>query len=514
MSSEHTPPAGPDLTQGISTDALAAGSMLAGRVGDNAVLLVRVGDEFLAVGATCTHYSAPLAEGIVVGDTVRCPWHHTCFSLRTGEALRPPALNPVKRWDVQRRGGLVFVVQESTSDATLRRGVPSGPKSVVILGGGAASDVAADTLRSQGYFGSITIVSADDSAPYDRPNLSKDYLAGTASEEWIPLRPSAFYLHRHITLKLGTRATGIDVANRRVSLANGESLEFDALLIATGASPVRLPPSVDVAGRVTYLRSLADSRALKTAAETARSAIVLGASFIGLEVAASLRSRGLEVHVVAPEAVPLERIMGPAVGQWIRALHEQKGVVFHLGRTAKTIDKVVTLDNGEELNAHLVIAGIGVRPNDELAVQSGLSVDRGIVVDEHLQTSAPGVYAAGDVARYPDPRTGEHIRVEHWVAAQRQGQTAARNMLGMRERFTAVPFFWSAHYDATINYVGHAERWDDVEISGSLDARDCSVTYRAGGKALAVATVGRNRGSLEAETMMERETDKEMQARA
>lgn len=508
MSAEHTEPGGPDFARGIMSSEIPDGGMLAGHVGDQPVLLARHGDEVFALAGVCTHYGGPLAEGLLVGDTVRCPWHHACFSLRSGEALRAPALRPVARWAVERRDGMIFVTREleasTRTRATSGRATAGMPPSVVIVGAGAAADAAADMLRREGYAGPITLIGADESAPYDRPNLSKDYLAGTAPEEWIPLRAASFYEENEITLLLNTRATAIDVQNKRVTIGDGRAISYGALLLATGATPIPLPTPSYGGSRIRYLRSLADSRAIIAAADGARHAVVLGASFIGLEVAASLRARGLEVHVVAPEERPLERVMGRELGEFIRTVHEAHGVTFHMRQTASQIDAgVVTLGSDERIPADVVVAGIGVRPNDELAVQAGLAVERGILVDEHLQTSAPGVFAAGDVARYPDPRTSDRIRVEHWVVAQRQGQTAARNILGHAERFETVPFFWSQHYDVSISYVGHAERWDEVGIAGSLENRDCAVTFRAEGKTLAVATIGRDRASLEAEVTME-----------
>ena len=504
MASEHEGPAGPDLKQGVPVGDVPDGGMLAGQVDGDPALLVRRGEEWFAVGAACTHYSGPLPEGLVVGDTVRCPWHHACFSLRTGQALRPPALNDLPSWEVEQRDGRIYV---GAKRAPARRATARGraPERVVIIGGGAAGNSAAETLRREGYGGSIIIVDPDRDAPYDRPNLSKDYLAGNAPEEWIPLHPPEFYQERGIELRRGPRVTVIDPAERRVRLDDGGELPYEALLIATGASPVRLGPEFDRASpAVHYLRSLADSRRIAGAAREGGRAVVLGASFIGLEVAASLRARRMEVHIVAPDVRPLGRIMGPEIGDWIRALHEEHGVVFHLGQTAREIrDGTVTLEDGSRLPAELVVAGIGVRPNLALAEAAGLALDRGVRVDERLATSAPGIFAAGDIVRWPDPHTGQPIRVEHWVVAERQGQVAARNILGAGERFEAVPFFWSQHYDQTIAYIGHAERWDRLELDGDLAANNFGVRFVGGGKLLALATVGRDQASLEAELEME-----------
>ena len=376
----------------------------------------------------------------------------------------------------------------------------------MIIGAGAAGVVAADTLRREGYEGRITMIDGDRDAPVDRPNLSKDYLAGSAPEEWVSLRPPDFFRDREIDVRLGRSATALDLPNERVTLDDGSALSCGALLLATGAAPVQLPlPSERLPLRT--LRSLSDSRAIIKDAEAAAAgavAVVIGASFIGLEVAASLRARNLEVHVVAPEARPLERILGSELSRLVQRTHEEHGVIFHLGRKPLSIDgNRVILDSGEHFEARVAVAGVGVRPNVGLAQAAGLPIDRGVLVNEYLETQAAGVFAAGDVARYPDPRTGMPIRIEHWVAAERQGQAAARNILGARERFAAVPFFWSAHYDLTLNYIGHAESWDALEIEGDLDARDATVSFRAAGRTLAMVTVGRDRVLLEAEAVME-----------
>jgi NADPH-dependent 2,4-dienoyl-CoA reductase/sulfur reductase-like enzyme/nitrite reductase/ring-hydroxylating ferredoxin subunit len=500
---------GPDLTKGVPLSKIADGGMLLGHAHGEPVLLARRGDGLFAIGAICTHYGAPLADGLLTGDTVRCPWHHACFSLRTVESLRPPALEPVTSSRVEQRNGSAYVGEKIESVEPRSLPASAGiPGSVVIVGGGAAGNAAAETLRREGYSGRITMLSADESTPCDRPNLSKGFLAGTAAAESNPLRPLEFYGKHRIDLKLGARAATIDTVARQVRLVDGTRHAYDALLLATGAEPVRLEvPGADLP-HVHYLRTLADSRALVDKALASRRTVVIGASFIGLEVAASLRTRDIEVHVVAPDAVPMEKILGPDVGGFLRKLHEKHGVTFHLGTTAVSIDeRSVTLRSGEKLEADFVVVGIGVRPAISLAEQAGLAIDRGVTVDEHLETSAPGIFAAGDIARWPDRLTGERIRVEHWVVAERQGQTAARNMLGRRERFDAVPFFWTEQYDFGLAYVGHAEKWDKAEIDGQLDAgtQDCAITYRRAGKKLAVAVVHRDLEGLRAEVEFERE---------
>ena len=493
---------GPDLARGVDIAKLEEGAPLLGHVGDEQVMLVRRGEEFFAIGATCTHYGGPLAEGLVVGDTVRCPWHHACFSLRTGEPERPPALDPVSCFKVEREGQKVRVGGKQEPQA--KQASAGTVKKIVIVGGGAAGNMAAETLRHEGFQGSITMLSADAAVPCDRPNLSKDYLAGNAQEDWIPLRPTEFYDEKKIELRLGARVVAIHTEEREIELADGSRVAYDALLLATGATPVPLDvPGADLP-HVHYLRTLADSNALIEAAKGKKRAVVIGASFIGLEVSASLRQRKLEVTVVAPEEVPLERVMGKEVGGLVRSIHEEKGVSFGPGAKVKSIDaKAVHLESGETLPADLVVVGIGVKPALELAEKAGLKIEKGVAVDEHLETSVPGIFAAGDIARWPDPHTGERIRVEHWVLAERQGQTAARNMMGTEEKFEAVPFFWSQHYDTSILYVGHAESVGRDEDRGRPREEGLPRDLQAGRATLAVVTIGRDMESLKAEVELE-----------
>ncbi len=489
---------GPDFALGVAIADVPEGATLAGRAGDEPVLVSGRGGNFFAVGGACTHYGGPLGEGLVTDDEVRCPWHHACFNLRTGEALAAPAFSPLARWRVDVEGDKIFVRErfaEATQTAHAARST-AHPERIVIVGGGAAGFAAAEMLRRRGFAGELTMLSADTSAPYDRPNLSKDYLAGAAPEEWIPLKDDAFYRDNRIDLRLGVEVTAIDLRAREVKTRAGEQA-YDALLLATGATPIRpQAPGFDRAN-VYVLRSLADSRAIIAAAERARSVAIIGAGFIGLETAASLRAREIETHVIAPEATPLERQLGPELGRFVRAVHEQHGVRFHLGRTAERFDGVrLRLSDGEDIAADFVIVGVGVRPNVELAAKAGLEVDGGVLVDGQLRASAPGVFAAGDVARYPDPRLGQTIRIEHWVAATRQGQVAAANMLGEGAAHVDAPFFWSHHYDHSIRYVGHAADWDRIDVEGSIDAGDFTARYFRGSSLLAAASLGRDHDCL------------------
>jgi NADPH-dependent 2,4-dienoyl-CoA reductase/sulfur reductase-like enzyme len=431
--------------------------------------------------------------------------HHARFALATGEATRAPALNPLACWNVEEVEGKIHL--RGQRPAVAARPTPAdSPASVVIVGGGAAGHAAAETLRQEGYAGPVTLVSADQSAPYDRPNLSKDYLAGTAPEEWIPLRSADHYQKLNINLLVDTSVVKVDVASRSVELGDGHSLPFGALLLATGTRPINLDvPGADRPSVLT-LRTWADSKKIREAARVARDAVVVGASFIGLEVAAALQTLGIRVTVVTPAARPMGRLFGPAVADFVRRLHERHGVMFRFGTSPRCIGhKTVTLSSGEDVPADLVVAGIGVGPVTELAQQAGIEIDNGILVNDQLETSAPGIYAAGDVARFPHPVSGEGIRIEHWVVAQRQGALAAQNMLGREKRLAIVPFFWSQHYDVTLRYVGYATDWDKVRVDGTIDGLDARIDYLTAGKCLAVATINRDRESLEAELAFERQ---------
>jgi NADPH-dependent 2,4-dienoyl-CoA reductase/sulfur reductase-like enzyme/nitrite reductase/ring-hydroxylating ferredoxin subunit len=490
MSDQKAELEGPDFGAGVSPGSLKEGEPNLGHFNGEAVVVVRSGDAIHAVGATCTHYSGPLADGLVDGDTIHCPWHHACFDLKSGAAIGGPALNDLPCYDVERSNTSVKI--------SAKRG--TAPTSIVVLGAGPAGAAAVEALKRHGYAGKVTLIG--DEGPVDRPNLSKDYLAGTAPEEWMPLRDAAFYAEKKIDY-VADLVSAIDPGAKSLTLKSGRKIEYGALLIATGAAPIQL--QIPGADRAHMLRTLADSKAIIALAAKGKRAVVIGASFIGLEVAASLRKREVSVDVVAPEEVPLARILGPEAGTFIRKLHEENGVRFHLQKKPKAIyADAVELESGERLPCDFVVTGVGVRPRVELAQAAGLKLDNGIVVDGRLRTSDPSIYAAGDVARYPNLYSGETSRVEHFAAAERQGQHAAAAMLGKASEFRDPPFFWSQHYDVQFSYVGRAMKWDRIEIKGSLEKRDAALAYISGNKVLAVVTVNRDAVSLRAEAAMQR----------
>lgn len=488
---------GPDLVEeGIPLDALEADTPVKGQVDGKQVIVIRTGDGLRAVAGSCTHYGGPLGDGLCVDGQVHCPWHHAIFDLTTGEAVGAPALNPIKVYQPTEREGRVYVTGPIEAPNPVRR-PPVTPDSVVIVGSGAAGAAAAEMLRRLGYEGPVVLIGLE--APVDRPNVSKDYLAGTAPEEWMPLRSPGFYEEHGIELITGVQVTAIDTGTQTIALEDGRSITYGALLFTPGAEPSRLPIPGSDQTHVHYLRTLEDSRAIIGALDVTHYAVVVGAGFIGLEVAASLRQREVAVTVVAPEDTPLVPIIGERMGRFVRELHERHGVGFRLGQTVSEIkaDEVV-LDDGTILPADLVVIGVGVVPLSGLAAEAGLAVDNGVVVDDRLRTSDPHIWAAGDVASYPDQNAGR-VRIEHWVLAERQGQAAARNILGHDTPFIDPPFFWSQHYDIPINVVGHAKEWDEEIVVGDPAEHDVMVGYRKDGVIQAVSSIYRDLESLQAE---------------
>jgi 3-phenylpropionate/trans-cinnamate dioxygenase ferredoxin reductase subunit len=347
----------------------------------------------------------------------------------------------------------------------------------VIVGASLAGAKAAETLRQEGFEGRVVLVGEEPARPYERPPLSKNYLRGEADESAVFVHDESFYDKQAIELRAGTRASGIDASAAEVVLDDGDRLHYDALLLTTGAAPRRLSvPGAELDG-VHYLRTLEDSDRLREAISAAGRVVVIGAGWIGSEVAASARQMGAEVAMVEVARLPLERIMGPEVGGIYRDLHAAHGVELHLGvgvegLLGSSAVSGVRLADGTTVEGDLVVVGVGVAPRVELAESAGLTLDNGIVVDDRLRTSAPNIFAAGDVANAGHPFFGGRLRVEHWANALNQGPAAARNMLGADQPYDRIPYFFSDQYDLGMEYSGHAPRWDRVVFRGDTDKRE------------------------------------------
>lgn len=491
---------GPDFEVGVATSEVTEEGMVGMYQGEE-VLLLRHEGRLIAIGARCTHYGALLVGSRIFGGQLRCPWHHAGFCIDTGRAERAPALSDLPVYDVTETGGRVIVTGRRSPHPPHKK---DSVGHVVVIGGGAAGMAAVETLRREGHQGQVTLIDRA-GIPVDRPNLSKDYLAGNAPEAWLHPRDASFYEGLDVNLLVG-EVDGVD-ADRRAVFLKDMDIGYDALLIATGALPRRLHVEGADGSHVHVLRSLEHCKRIIVSSAGLRGAVVLGAGFLGLEVADALTSRGLSVTVVAPELVPLERVLGVELGREVVARAEASGVRMLLGRRCTRIrgDGVV-LDDGTVVDAQLVVVAIGVTPEPSVAAAAGVDMgaDGSILVDAHLNTNRPGIWAAGDVASWWSPRFRTHLRSEHWVTAQRMGQIAAKNMLGQARPFDAVPFFWTTVAGLDIKWVGQPVGFDAYTIDGSISAHDCCVTYTRNGETVAVATVGRDLESLDAERNLER----------
>ncbi len=495
-----------------NTSDLKSGEMKEIAIDETRILLARVGDQFYAVSAHCPHYGGALVDGALCGTKVVCPLHHAVFNVTNGDLEEPPALDALVSYEVRVEGERVLV--RMPEEAADRRAVSLGKRDVradsrqfVIIGAGAAGYAAAQTLREEGFRGSIVMITREDRAPYDRPNLSKDYLHGHAEPEWMPLRAEEFFAEHDIQLLLNREVARVDARAKLIVFAGGETMEYDALLVATGGAPVRLNiPGSDLRN-VCVLRSFADADAIIETAGRSRRAVVVGASFIGMEAAYSLRERGLDVTVVAPSAEPFEVTLGPEIGAVFRREHERHGVRFKLGSIVYRFEgshnvEAVTLDTGESIETDMVVVGVGVRPATQFLEGVELDQSGGVVVDSRL-CAAEGLYAAGDIVNFADPRSGERMRIEHWRTAQQQGRIAARNMVGHDVAFTGVPFFWTQQFDLTLRYVGHATSWDEIVYRGEVSSREFLAFYIKDDRVLAVAGMNRDRELAAVELLLQ-----------
>jgi NADPH-dependent 2,4-dienoyl-CoA reductase/sulfur reductase-like enzyme/nitrite reductase/ring-hydroxylating ferredoxin subunit len=464
------------------------------------ILLVRVDDEYRAFGAHCPHYGAPLAEGVLDDGRIVCPWHHACFNAVNGDLEEPPALDGLACYDVKVRNNQIMIClpeRVAGNRVSIARSATRDERSFVILGGGAAGYMAAQTLREDHFTGRVTLITREDRPPYDRPNLSKDYLAGEAEPEWMPLRSAADLDRRGIEVLYEREAASVDPRSNEITFGDGERMRYDSLLIATGGIPRRLPFQRDGQQNVFVLRSFSDADAIIAAAEKGKHAAVIGASFIGMEVACSLRKRGCEVTVISPDNVPFSKVLGDRIGKYLKDLHEENGVNFIVNAHVKDLAgtpqvSAVSLDNNDEIAVDLVVVGIGVRPATDCLQGVELHEDGGVITDRFLRVQE-SLYAAGDIAHVPDPRTGDLVRIEHWRTALQQGRTAAHNMMGRQLAFTGVPFFWTVQFDAKLRYVGHAPGWDKMIFHGEVEKSDFLAFYIKNDQILAVAGMNRDR---------------------
>ena len=494
-----------------NTPDLRDGEMKEVSIDETRILLARAGDRFFAVSATCPHYGAPLAEGVLCGTRIVCPWHHAAFNIVNGDLEEPPALDALVSYAVRVEGEHVLVslpedVMDRRTPAMVDRDPAADSRQFVIIGAGAAGYAAAQTLREEGFRGNVAMITREHHTPYDRPNLSKDYLHGHAEPEWIPLRPDEFFSEHGIQLVLNREVTRVDARAKTITFEGGETMDYDALLVATGGAPVRLNiPGSDLKN-ISVLRSFADSDSIIETAGRSRRAVVVGSSFIGMEAAYSLRERGLEVTVVAPSQEPFETTLGTKVGALFRRLHESHGVRFKLRSIVHRFEgrhnvEAVTLDNGESIETDMVVVGAGVRPVTHFIEGVELDDAGGIVVDSRLR-AADGIYAAGDITSFKNSHTGERVRIEHWRTALQQGRAAARNMLGRDVAFEGVPFFWTRQFDVALLYVGHAKSWDEIIYRGDVSSHDFLAFYLKGDRVLAVAGMNRDSEMAAAEELL------------
>ncbi len=494
-------------------DELCEGEMQQFSVESREILLIHEGGEFRAMAAHCSHYGAPLAKGILHQGRVVCPWHNACYSAASGKQLEPPGRKDLVQYPVSVNSGVVYVElprseEEHVTPPMLEMAVESANEQTgqqatqretfVIVGGGAAGNAAAEMLRQLEFQGRLVMLSAEQTLPYDRTKLSKAFLQSDQVGSADLLRSPNFYQKHGIEVKTAAPVTKIDVKSKQITYGEDDTLIYDALLLATGGKVKKLPiPGSDLENVFT-LRKVEDAQEILKAAQNSQRAVIVGAGFIGMEVAASLAQQGLEVTVVFPNEVPFETVLGADVGNMFLQMHQSHGVKFEPKEKVKAINgktkvESVDLNAGETLAADMVIVGIGVEPATDFIEQLALDEnDHSIPVNQYLQ-AAPSVYAAGDIAQFPHFVTGQPVRIEHWRLAMQHGQIAACNMMGQNIPFKAVPFFWTGQFDLKLRYVGHAEKWDDIAIQGSLKDQSFLAFYAQADQVMAVAGVGRDR---------------------
>jgi apoptosis-inducing factor 3 len=462
---------------------------------DKEILIVNLNDELYAVGAHCTHYGAPLAKGILNGNTIICPWHHACFNAKNGDLKEPPALDSLPGFEViiENDRVIVKVPEELPSNKTpkMEKKNDDAEENYVIIGGGAAGYAAAQAMREANYQGKITIITQENRTPYDRPNLSKDYLQGAAQDEWMPLRSDDFYKDYGIEFMFDMKVEEVKIKEKKISFEKGEDLSYNKLLIASGGTPKQLDIPGSNLKNIFYLRSFSSSDNIIEAAKNSKQTVVIGSSFIAMESAFSLRERDIAVTVVSPDSVPFEKSLGKEIGELLKKEHQETGVKFNLKSNIKCFegkDKIeaVILESGEKIKADFVVIGIGVSPATDFIKGVEKTSDGGIKVDKSFWTAAD-IYAAGDIAVFPYWLTEEDIRIEHWRTALQQGRIAGSSMAGKNTEFDDVPFFWTQQAGLSIRYAGHAKNWDEIIYYGEVSSKEFIAFYIQDKKVIAAA---------------------------
>lgn len=437
-------------------------------IDDTEIVLLRVGDEVRAFQAQCPHAGAPLAEGAVCQGRLVCPWHKARFAVDDGHLCEPPALDALQRYPVELRDGEVLVGTEPLP--AHRSEVQHDARLFVIIGAGAAGTAAAAALREFGFGGRLLLIGHEPGEPYDRTALSKFVLQGDqAPEETPPLRDADFFRQQRIE-RLQAEVVRLDAQTRQLQLGNGQVLTYDGCVLATGGDPRPLVvPGADLEG-IHLLRTRADAAAILAGLPAKGRAVIVGASFIGLEAASALRKQGIAVEVVSPASLPFVKQMGETLGQHFKTLHEANGVTFQAPNEVVAFAgegrvRQVLLKDGTRLSADLVLVGTGILPATHFLTGLSLAADGSVPVDARLE-AAKGLYAVGDLATFPF--AGQPTRIEHWRLAQQHGRLAARNLLGQAEDYADVPFFWTLHHGKRYEYLGHPRHWDDMHLDGSL----------------------------------------------
>jgi NADPH-dependent 2,4-dienoyl-CoA reductase/sulfur reductase-like enzyme/nitrite reductase/ring-hydroxylating ferredoxin subunit len=491
---------------------LADGELRQVRVGNTPVVLVRSDGDIHAMGAFCPHSGAPLAQGLMHGERLICPWHMAAFDCKTGEQYEPPGLDGLTQYSVIVDDGNVIVdVPEDSSPHEVPAMATYNPnvdgRTFMILGAGIAGQTAAEVLRREGFQGRIVMITAETEIPYKRTALSKGFLQKDSADAPPELRPEEFFDRHGIEVWCGRPVAKVMPYSHSLEFEDGSVTTYDQLLVATGGQARALNVPGSDLNHIFTLHKAEDALEILDSIQSAKKAVVIGSSFIGMEAAASLTQAGLSVTVVSPERVPFEKILGPKVGSRIQQLHEDHGVEFRLNQKAtgfeggNDVEAVVT-DGGESIPADVVIVGIGIDPATDICDGMKLHpADGSIVVDAYLQ-AVEGVFAAGDVARYPDARSDKEVRIEHWRLAAQHGRITARNMLGQQVPFKGVPFFWTKQFSMNLHYVGHAESWDDIIIHGDLSGLEFMAFYVEANQIMAVAACGYTQELIAIEELM------------